>query len=1234
MLRYNELLQFEPIESVVQLRDADDIERAFHLLNTYVISEGMAEKLDEFIIEQIQFNRPVDNKGLLIVGNYGTGKSHLMSVISTIAEQEGASEHIKNERVAQKAKEIEGKFKVIRTEIGAVEMTMRDIICNVLQSGLEKLGIDFTFPTASEVSNNKDMLYEMMDLFDEQYPDQGLLLVVDELLDYLRSRKEQELTLDLGFLREVGEVCGKTRFRFVAGIQEMLFDNPKFQFVAGSLRRVKERFQEIRIVREDIAYVVAERLLKKDERQKSLVREHITKFTPLYHRLGEDIETYVNLYPIHPAYLETFEKVNIAEKRVVLQTISREIRKLLTEAVPEDSTGMISFDRYWQYIEEDSSLRSNPSVKEVMNKVVTLKDRVQNGLKRPAYKQPALRIVNALAVYRLATDDINSPVGLTSEELRDKLFLNVGMLLDMDDEAADFLKTTIEAVLKEILTAVSFQYISTNQESGQYYLDVKKDIAVDDLIEKRGENLADHQLDRYYFEILKQATQVADNSYVTGYKIWLHEIPWDARRIKRQGYLFFGAPNERSTAQPERDFYIYMLQPFETPKFKDEEKSDEVFFSLKKTDNTFIQMLRLYGGAREMSNDAAATTKKLYNDKADSYRKNLVGWLKEHFVDAFEIKYRGKPGSVFDFGMFLPTNATLTEIIDSVAEGLLSQCFAEKYEDYPSFRKLEKSYLTKDNLYTYINDALSYLNGKKTNAGEAILDGLVLIDPKTKKLNVRQSGFSRWIIEKLESKGHGQVLNQNELIETLRTVQGTEDQRLTKEFKMEPELLVVLLAALIQAGEIVVTVDNKTYEAMNFDEFIKVPLRNLTTFSHIKKPSGIPLPAINALVDLFNISKGNIHDDGWLDFAIVQIISQAREHIDKTVKMSNEVRNKYEIWDGPLFTNEEKNDYIQTLEGFKGFLEGLQVYNTRAKITNLKYSVEEIEQQKERLETVALLELLKQKINEYTKVADYLAKAKFVMISDRDWLESVDVALENLAAALKHHEECVDEIQELKKLKEAYVEYYLQLHQKARLNATEENKKKTLVNDKRYVALKELASKIDLLPRQALEEWNNHIQSLRSCYQLTHEHLQHTPICAHCKYNPREESNVPQHQLEELEDRLDELLNTWTETLLTNFNDPTVQESISLLSSTQQQLVNEFISKKSFDLPIDLRLIEMINDLLKGIHKEVIDIDQIIKMMGDGNPLTVEDVRKNFDMMMRGLVGNNPSNRVRIMVEK
>ena len=118
-MRYEELIQFEPIETVVQLRDADEAEAARHLVNTYVISDEMAEKLSALVFPQLQYDQPADNKGLLVVGNYGTGKSHLMSVISGIAERAELVSEISNPKTAEDAKGVAGRFKVVRTEIGA-----------------------------------------------------------------------------------------------------------------------------------------------------------------------------------------------------------------------------------------------------------------------------------------------------------------------------------------------------------------------------------------------------------------------------------------------------------------------------------------------------------------------------------------------------------------------------------------------------------------------------------------------------------------------------------------------------------------------------------------------------------------------------------------------------------------------------------------------------------------------------------------------------------------------------------------------------------------------------------------------------------------------------------------------------------------------------------------------------------------------------------------------------------
>jgi hypothetical protein len=210
---YRDLVQFTPIETIIQLRDSEKESAAKSLVQTYVISDAMANKLVDMAFAQLQFDRPQDNKGILIVGNYGTGKSHLMSVLSAVAERSELREHLTNSKVKDAAKTFSGKFKVVRVEIGAVTRGLREILLDELQASLNSWGIPFTFPPADQVNNNKTLIIQAVAAFQEKYPGKGILLVVDELLDYLRTREQRSLILDLGFLRELGEVAASCPFR-------------------------------------------------------------------------------------------------------------------------------------------------------------------------------------------------------------------------------------------------------------------------------------------------------------------------------------------------------------------------------------------------------------------------------------------------------------------------------------------------------------------------------------------------------------------------------------------------------------------------------------------------------------------------------------------------------------------------------------------------------------------------------------------------------------------------------------------------------------------------------------------------------------------------------------------------------------------------------------------------------------------------------------------------------------
>src|SRR5689334_16036593 len=107
-MKYKDLIQFDPIESVVELRSSDKLGEAKRLVATYVMSDEMAEKLNDVVFPQLQFEQAADNRGILVVGNYGTGKSHLMAVISALAEYADMIEYLKNPTVIQSASSVAG----------------------------------------------------------------------------------------------------------------------------------------------------------------------------------------------------------------------------------------------------------------------------------------------------------------------------------------------------------------------------------------------------------------------------------------------------------------------------------------------------------------------------------------------------------------------------------------------------------------------------------------------------------------------------------------------------------------------------------------------------------------------------------------------------------------------------------------------------------------------------------------------------------------------------------------------------------------------------------------------------------------------------------------------------------------------------------------------------------------------------------------------------------------------
>jgi hypothetical protein len=1237
-MKYGDLIQFDPIETVIQLRHADELTEAEQLVQTYVISDEMAEKLTGLVIPNLQFDEPTDNKGLLIVGNYGTGKSHLMSVISAIAEYPELKSKLNNDAVMKASNKIAGKFKVIRAEIGATTMSLRDIIYLILQEDLQKLGVDFAFPGADEVSTDKPVFEDMMAEFHLKHPDHGLLLVIDELLEYLRSRDDKQIILDLNFLRQIGEVCKDLRFRFIAGIQEAIFDSPRFSFVADSIRRVKDRFEQVLIVRQDVKYVVSERLLKKTKEQRAQIREYLAPFAKFYGNMNERMDEYVRLFPVHPDYIDTFERITVAEKREVLKTLSLSMRKLVDKKVPKDYPGLIAYDSYWSLLRDNAVFRAQPDIRKVIDCSQVLESRIEHAFSRPTYEPMALRLIHGLSVHRLTTGDIYSNLGATPEELRDSLCLYQPGIEDLGGEPATDLLGQVETVLREIHKTVSGQFISANPDNQQYYLDLKKTEDYDAIIEDRAESLDKAQLDFYYYEALKRVTECTDKTYVTGYNIWEHELEWLERKAAKTGYLFFGAPNERSTAVPPRDFYIYFIQPYEPPYYKDEKKADEVFFHLRSTDADFDRILKNYAAAQDLSTTSSGHRKAVYETKTKDFLRQLVKWLQEQIARGFEVTYQGKTKNLLNWvkGKITPSESehiNVRDIVNAVSSACLASHFQDQAPEHPFF----SVQITGENRSLAAQDALRAIAGQsRTRQAIAVLDALELLDGD--RIDPTKSRYAKYILDILNEKAQGKVVNRSELIES---VVGVEYLAPTT-FRLEPEWVVVILAALVYSGHVVLAIPGKKFDAMNLPALAATPVDHLVEFKHLERPKGWNIPAMKALFELLGLTPGmaQLITQGK-DEPVIELMKAVTQTIERLLHAQQHMNDGLRFWGQNLLDEDETTDLRSELENTKVFLESVQVYSTPGKFKNFRYDIDDVNRHQTGLESLKDIERLYNTITELEPTASYLSTAEAMLPADHKWIANMKEVRNKTVSELSDRRKTQkldfrrSVLRQLTDLKNSYIDVYHILHTRARLGITDDRHKSLLVKDERLNILQKLST-IDLMPHQQLVDFQNGLGGLKSCFALTKSDLDVSPRCSHCEFKPGTEPLKASAAmvLEQLEDELDDLVTSWTNVLLVNLEDPTIHENLELLKLDDRLLIKDFLKSRKLPDELGQDFIYALQEVFSGLTKVVIKTDDLWQALSaSGSPSTPSELRKRFDEYLNGLTEGREVSKIRIMLE-
>ena len=1226
-MKYLELISFDPVESIIELKHADNADKAKELVQSYVMSDGMADSLDYGLLRHLQLDEIVNNKGVFIVGNYGTGKSHLMSVVSAVAEDSALLNELKNEKFAGYMEPIAGEFEVLRIELGSVKSSLRDSIVREIEKDLERRGIDYKFPDSSTITNHKGAFEEMMYAFETKYLGKGYLLVIDEFLDYLRARTEREMIADLGFLRELGEFVKTSRLRIICGVQEQLFANPKFNHVAESLSRIQDRFDQIIIGKKDTSYVVSERILSKTPEQKAWIREHLMPFCPLYSEMAEKLDDYVDLYPMHPAYIDMFERVRIAENRHVLETISKTISDLLDEEIPENAPGIISFDSYWEFIKVNYARRSEEDIRKVLDSSGSLEGKVSRAFPKVQYKEMALQIVYALSVHRLTTNGVRVRLGLTAKDLKDDLCLYIENLPEMDSE---FLLSMVNVVLKEIIVLMNGEFIEHNEENGQYFIDIDKDIDYDVEIESMADLLSDEGLNEYYYAIAYELLDWKGNRAVPGYEIYEYSLNWDSHNIFRRGYLFFGIPTERSTAQPPRDYYIYILPPYGAMDYQDEKRKDEVFFSLR-PDDKFYRNLKLYAAARILQDRTSEQGKKdIYRKEARKYESKIKKWLNNNKETRYDVVYRGVQQQLIQATKGRTRGFNFKDTIDTTASLCLDEYFTERYPGFPVF----KTRVTQENNLELIDRVIKHFAGIETEDTRAFLKSFGLIE--NGRIDVESSKYAMELVRQMEKLPRDGVLNRYDILEEEHRGYG---ELRDKSFKIGNEYFIAVILALVHTGYANLALKNITITASNMDRLADISGWDVKNFKHLIKPRDAAIAEIKRLFEILDLSPGMVVNDSELKNGLEKLLNSANNIARQALECKGYIKKQPKVWGELLFPEQIEKLYepkVQAiLEEFSNFRNR---YNTVAKLKNLNLTMEQLDEIEEGIGYIEIIIENKKFKSEVDSLVNYIASIEnyYLPNSLKDDISKAKEEFFDIRDRIrksKNGEKAVRELETiLNPIKAEYIEHYLEMHEKARLGIKGSERKGEIMNSRARQNLRRLTDIVGIFQETQLLRLEEMLANLQVCFKLDNSTLEDRPICHHCNFVLSEGTPTVQGQLEFIEENLEKLLDSWTQMLISSLEDPLIKTNKELLKKDQQELIDRILDERVLPETVDAFFVATFNTLFGGLDKVNIDTWDIVALLQSVGPTTVDELKHRLFTYIDEEVKGKDLDKVRIIV--
>ncbi len=1224
------LFNYTVIKDVIDI-DTDLKESVFQdeLISSYLITVGLEQQIVDFFDNLDQPN----HKAVKIIGNYGSGKSHLLGFLIGIIANPEKYTLIKNLKVRDKAAKIRRKFFTVQFELQPVNVDLSYFFFKELEKQIKlNYNIDIPKYIDGETLNLKDHLISIIEKLKENDHTKGLLVVVDEVSDFIQSKEGHQIKRDFQFLRVVAQVCQANDMLLVTSMQEDIYSSPKFKNIAADEDRVSQRFQNIIIRREAAKQVIAERIVPKTAVQKTEIEQKLKPYIEKIENVANNKEEYVQLFPFTPFLLELFHELPYFDKRGVIQFAQIQLKYVIGKPFPY----FFTFDRIYDILADNPNNKNLEGVYELVQVVNIVKEKIIGNLENKL-QENAIKIIKGLAIYSLWSKGEN---GATAKELAEKL-----MIIPENKAFEAFMQVSL--IVKKIREVTDGFYLKIvrDEATGNDYF--KFDPAIDgkdpeerienEIIAVGGDESKQEQI------LFEQIQEILDlSNYKNIPNVFEDESSWVSVKSFRKGFVIFQRKGQEVGSVASADYVINFISPYSSAvSIKYADNQINIKLDLGSQDNVeLIKRIVAIKSLKENNILVSVMNKKL-DETINGYKNpagNIVPGIKFRIAKwVLNLSNSTLNNKAITIKSLLGKDFNnLSEIITELKGKTFDNCFNDAFPEHPKYAEyLSSSNIT--NTLSSISDEVTKGNFRAMSSrSKNFLTTLNLLNTNGDP-DVSANKFTQIILSKVDSKKGKVVDIEKELVNELAL----------SPYGIEPEITYFLLIVLTTLGKI-------SLKAKGGDEIditnIRDKFRNISQFENIVyvvKKDELSYDFAQNLLNALGLNGAAILIEKSRNDAFVEYKNKVKEIIDN-IKTLDYLISQLEHRSQLYINIDDIKDIRKEINIIDWSL--LDISN-HAKFNLLVNLSEKLGDISSAINTIAnLIDV----ITEYNKIIhnglSYMQEALVIVENNQNYPNAKEI-LPTLRQYYADTNIIVTDFKKFNQLqfrfplagklqgfKDSYVKnFYYPALQNTIGNKIDWEKLENINSNKLLKASKllaELDCNVEAKLVNKLTTWQGLLSHKVKYIDL--EALYSNPFDNKSMFMkvPRSYGNINE-EIKNIDSDIKSIFDDYCNATVTEVIKNKEQLKLVNLSDTQKSVIQEIIKQEKMPAIIDDSLIQSINKLF--IHIKIVSlnkVDVIRSIFGNNDLITLRQLETSFSNLIEKIKRENKGEEIRIKIEE